>query len=85
LKLQQNYHNPFNPSITILYSLKNSGKVRLSVSDLLGRKVAVLVKGVQSVGEHTATFFGAHLTIGIYFYTLEISRERIAKKMMLLK
>jgi endoglucanase len=84
-ELQQNYPNPFNPSTNILYSLKNSGKVCLSVYDLLGRKVAVLVNGVQNAGEHTATFSGVHLTSGIYFYRLTAAGSTDVKKMMLIK
>ena len=35
--LRQNYPNPFNPSTVINYSVANSGKVSLSVYNLLGQ------------------------------------------------
>ncbi len=83
--LEQNYPNPFNPSTNISYTLKNNGKVRLSVYDLLGREVAVLVNGVQTAGSHKATFSGEGLGSGMYFYKLQTGNDVISKKMVLLK
>ena len=83
--LSQNYPNPFNPSTNIIYSIKNSGKVSLSVYNLLGQKVAVLVDGVQNAGSHNIVFSGNNLSSGIYFYRLESANEVITKKMLLMK
>jgi hypothetical protein len=83
--LFQNYPNPFNPSTTISYTLKNNGKVRLSVYDILGREVAVLVNEIQSAGQHEMKFGTAGLSSGIYFYKLQSDGGVLTKKMMLLK
>lgn len=83
--LYQNYPNPFNPSTKISYTLKNSGTVRLSVYDLLGREVAVLANGAQRAGIHEAAFSGAGLASGLYFYRLQTTDEVITKKMTLMK
>jgi hypothetical protein len=83
--LAQNYPNPFNPTTNISYTLKNSGKIRLSVFDLLGREVAVLANGIQNAGEHKVAFTGSGLSSGIYFYKLQAGTEVITKKMTLLK
>ena len=83
--LNQNYPNPFNPTTTINYTLKTTGMTRLTVYDVLGREVAVLVNGTQSQGSHTATFQADRLASGIYFYRLESSGSTMTKKMLLLK
>ena len=83
--LSQNYPNPFNPSSIISYSLVKSGNVRLTVYDLLGREIAVLVDGIQTLGDHQVTFSGKNLTSGIYFYRLETTGSSITKKMVLMK
>ena len=83
--LAQNYPNPFNPSTDISYTLKNSGQVRLSVYDILGREVAVLVNDIQAAGQHDVKFSANRLSSGIYFYKLQQANEVITKKMMLLK
>jgi hypothetical protein len=83
--LSQNYPNPFNPSTAIQYALKSSGKVRLSVYDVMGREVAVLVDGVQNAGRHEVTFSGAILASGIYFYKLQTTDAVTTKKMALVK
>jgi hypothetical protein len=83
--LSQNYPNPFNPTTEIAYALRSSGKVRLSVYDLTGREVAVLVDGIQSAGSHTALFSASGLSSGIYFYKLRTADDVVTKRMTLLK
>ncbi len=83
--LYQNYPNPFNPSTKISYSLKNTGKVRLSVFDMLGREVAVLVNSTQNAGVHNVTFSASKLVSGIYMYRLEADNNILSKKMVLMK
>jgi hypothetical protein len=83
--LSQNYPNPFNPETKIHYTLKNTGKVRLIVLNVLGQEIAVLVNGIQNGGLHEITFSGERLGSGIYFYTLETTQGAITKKMVLIK
>jgi hypothetical protein len=83
--LTQNYPNPFNPSTSISYTLKNNGKIRLTVFDLLGREVAVLANEIQTAGQHEVKFSANSLSSGVYFYKLQAGNQVITKKMMLLK
>jgi hypothetical protein len=70
--LDQNYPNPFNPDTKIPYTLRSNGWVRLSVYNLLGQEVAVLVDGIQNQGLHEAVFSGTGLSSGTYFYRLSV-------------
>ncbi len=83
--LEQNYPNPFNPATKITYSLARTEKVALSVYNVLGQRVAVLVNGQRSAGIHTVDFDGARFSSGVYFYKLEAGSRMIVKKMLLLK
>jgi hypothetical protein len=85
IELYQNYPNPFNPSTRIHYELRNLVKVRLSIYDLLGREVAVLVNSVQNAGRYDLFFEGYELSSGIYFCKLQSGEKVIIRKMMLLK
>jgi hypothetical protein len=84
-ELAQNYPNPFNPTTTIAYGLKSSGKVRLSVFDIMGKEVAVLVDGTQAAGSHQIQFNAINLTTGLYFYKLQTANQVFTKKMTLVK
>jgi hypothetical protein len=83
--LEQNFPNPFNPETTIPFALPERSHVRLSVFDLLGREVAVLVNGVMDAGTHDATFNGAELSSGVYFYRMEANDFTQTRKLMLMK
>ncbi|MCU7496865.1 MAG: family 10 glycosylhydrolase [Ignavibacteria bacterium] len=85
--LSQNYPNPFNPSTVIKYSLAKDGNVKVSVFDVLGNEVAVLVDRYQSAGTHSIEFNAEkyHLTSGLYFYTLKTNNYLSTKKMILVK
>ncbi len=83
--LAQNYPNPFNPTTRIEYSIAKRGQVSLDVFNVLGEKVATLYSGVRSPGDYSATFNGASLASGVYFYRLETGNGVITKKLVLLK
>lgn len=63
--------NPFNPSTEIRYRTSEIGSTRLTIHDLLGREVAVLVDGVQMAGIHQVRFDAAGLSSGIYLVRLQ--------------
>jgi len=83
--LYQNYPNPFNPSTTIKYELPKSSKVRLSVYDVLGRELSVLVNERREAGVHEVKFDGSNLASGVYFYRLRASDFIQTNRLVLLK
>jgi hypothetical protein len=84
-RLAQNYPNPFNPSTTIKYELPKSTVVRLSVFDMLGREVCVLVDERRDAGVHEVKFDGSSLASGVYLYRLQAGDYVQAKKFVVLK
>jgi hypothetical protein len=80
-----NYPNPFNPFTTISYTLEKMSDVKISVNDLLGNEVAILVDDVKPAGTNTVQFDGSNLSSGIYFYKLRSEGKVISKKMALIK
>jgi len=83
--LEQNYPNPFNPTTVIKYSVLESGNIRLSVYNLIGEEVAVLVDGFSDAGFFEVTFDASSLPSGAYFYRLQSGNSVVAKKMLLMK
>jgi hypothetical protein len=83
------FPNPFDESTTIFYSLSEPGLVNITLYDINGRKVAVLVNEVQTGGTHSLVWNGTDsnknkLKCGIYFYRLEFQNELIATQKVLL-
>lgn len=83
--LEQNYPNPFNPVTSIKYQLPKSSQVKITVFDLLGKEIAVLVNGNVEAGYHTAEFDGSNFASGLYLYKIEADGFTDVKKMMLVK
>jgi hypothetical protein len=81
--LLQNYPNPFNPTTTILYALPHKTFVALTVFNTLGQPIATLVSGEQEAGSHQATFDGANLSSGTYFYRLQTADELEVRRIVL--
>lgn len=90
--LVQNYPNPFNPVTTIKYQLPVESKISLTIYNILGQVVQVLIEGVQSAGYKSATWNANNFPDGVYFYRLDaISKNPAGKsftqvrKMLLIK
>jgi photosystem II stability/assembly factor-like uncharacterized protein len=85
-QLYQNYPNPFNPVTNIKYDLKSQGNIKLTVYDITGKEVSVLVNEAQSAGTYEADWNASEYSSGIYFYSLIIEgRVADTKKLALLK
>jgi hypothetical protein len=85
--LEQNYPNPFNPSTNINFTLPSATQVTLEVFNMLGQKVATLIKNESmSVGNHSQTFDASNLSSGLYIYRISTGSSFVqSKKMMLIK
>lgn len=86
----QNYPNPFNPQTTIEYYLPKSAWVNLTIYNILGRKVKVLVNDFQTKGKKSITWDGKNqhgkkVGSGVYFYRLQAFDYVESKKMLLIK
>ena len=83
--LQQNYPNPFNPTTSIEFGLPKDSHVRLSVYNILGQEVNVLVNRNMSAGMHKVNFDASKLNSGMYIYRIEADKFVSVRKMLLLK
>ncbi|MCF6238679.1 MAG: ammonia-forming cytochrome c nitrite reductase subunit c552 [Candidatus Marinimicrobia bacterium] len=83
--LYQNYPNPFNPSTTISYQIPDREQVTLTIYNLLGGEISVLVNKAQDSGYYSVQFDGINLPSGVYFYRLQIGDRLEMKRMLLLR
>jgi hypothetical protein len=83
--LSQNYPNPFNPSTQIDYQIPNAGNVRLSIFNVIGQEVSVLVDEMQNAGSHVIEWNASSFPSGVYIYKLESGSYVSNRKMILLK
>ena len=84
-KLQQNYPNPFNPSTNLDFSLNKPSRVKLTIYNVLGEEVTTLLNGYLEKGNYHITFDAGSLTSGIYLYELQTDKNKIVKKMNLIR
>jgi hypothetical protein len=85
--LKQNYPNPFNPTTTIEFEVPNntSDKVRLSVYNILGQELKVLLNKRVAPGKHSVNFDASGLPSGVYIYGIKSGNKLLTRKMLLLK
>ena len=87
INLFQNYPNPFNSSTCLSYQIPQDCQVRLSVFNLLGQEVDVLVNEFQRANEYVVKWQPKNLCSGIYIYQLFIESEdfkRTLKKKLIM-
>jgi hypothetical protein len=83
--LGQNHPNPFNPITTIEFTLPDAASVDLEMFDVLGRRVATLVRERLDPGRHAVVVDAHGLTSGMYFYRLRANDFTRIRKMLLVK
>lgn len=83
--LYQNYPNPFNPFTYIEYRLLEASEIRFNVFNALGEKVFEQNYGYQIAGDYKIDFDGKNLPSGVYIYSIYTEKNRLSRKMMLMK
>ncbi len=83
--LNQNYPNPFNPVTNIEFQVPVNGNIKLTVFDITGREIAVLLNEQLSAGVYKVDFDASLYASGVYFYKLESDNFTNTKKMLLVK
>ncbi len=83
--ISQNYPNPFNPTTNINFSVPKTGLVKITVFDIAGKEIFVIVNQQLTPGSYKVDFDGSKLSSGIYYYTLTAGDFVATKKMMLVK
>jgi len=79
------YPDPFNLATVISFSVLRSARAKLTVYDVTGREVKVLINKVVNGGDHLVTFDGSALASGVYFAKLEAQSMTRVQKIVLMK
>ncbi len=80
-----NSPNPFNPTTSVSFEVREATHVQLGVYDLLGREVATLVDGQMEAGLHSVQFDASNLPTGLYLARLTALGETKLHRMLLMK
>lgn len=88
--LHQNYPNPFNPQTTIGFELPIKSDVKLSIYDITGKLIKILVDEEKEAGYHSVVWNGTdenkkRIASGLYFYQIESDGYNQVKRCLLLK
>ncbi len=83
--LYGNYPNPFNPQTTIRFDIAEAAHVRLSIFDVLGRELDVLVADQMSPGRYEYTWEATTRPSGVYLYRLQANTFSKTGTMLLVK
>ena len=90
VRLEPNTPNPFNPSTSIRFETGSTGRVRLTVHTLTGRRIRTLLEERLGPGLHEAVWNGTddgggEAASGIYLYRIVTENGSEARKMILIR
>jgi hypothetical protein len=86
----QVYPNPFNPSTSIRFAVKEPANVTLQIFNIRGELVRTLIDGEYNRGVHERRWHGRdnagnQVASGLYFYRLRIGNKMFSGRMQMLK
>ena len=84
------YPNPYNSTINIKYDLQRPSNVKISIHDILGREIKILLNTKQLPGSKIIQWDSTNnrgdiVSAGVYLYSVEIDGSRDVRKIIYLK
>ena len=79
------YPNPFNPTTNLGLALNEDAVVNMSVFNIRGQVVDVLIDGSMKAGYHNVIWNAGGISSGMYFVKVETGTNSAIQKLMLLK
>ncbi|MCG3120213.1 MAG: hypothetical protein ALAOOOJD_02840 [bacterium] len=85
--LEQNFPNPFSSSgtTTFAYSLPRASEVELTIYDISGKVLAVLLRASQSAGMHKIVWEARGVAAGMYFIKMRADDYQAMRKLVLIR
>ena len=83
--IEQIYPNPFNPITTIRYALNQNSNVQISIYDITGRLITILINEFRTAGYYSIIWDASKFSSGIYFLNMSSGEITKTKKMVLIK
>ena len=83
--LHQNYPNPFNPTTTIKYDIPKKCDVTLTIYNMMGQVVGILVDHTQEPGYYTVNWNASNISSGVYFIKFQAGNFSKVNKCIYLK
>jgi hypothetical protein len=80
-----NFPNPAKNSTAIKYSLKKNSSVKISIYNIIGQLISILINEDKPKGEHSVIYNTEKLNSGVYFYKIETGDVTEIKKMVVIK
>ncbi|HPN38329.1 MAG TPA: T9SS type A sorting domain-containing protein, partial [Melioribacteraceae bacterium] len=77
-----NYPNPFNGHTIIKYSIPESDFINITIYDILGKEVDVILNDYQDSGTHSIQWVAENLTSGIYFAVIKYKNKLLTHKLL---
>jgi hypothetical protein len=86
----QAFPNPFNPQVTIRYTVPRAGDVRLDIHSVDGAHVRSLVHGYRTAGAEATVWDGRNeqgraVSSGVYVAVLRTGASHVVQKVTLIK
>ncbi len=79
------YPNPFETTTSLGFDVPEATALNVTVYDVLGREVAVLLDGTVEAGQHTVRFDGSSLSRGVYLVRLQTAEVSEVRRVTLVR
>ncbi len=79
------YPNPVRSATNIRYSIEHNGKIKIIVSDMLGKQIACLANKEQKAGNYLLRWNASDLPEGVYYCRLDNGKYQKTIKLLVVR